>query len=77
MSYEFFQASGSRFRVVLGSDLYDEHWNNFLNHISSSEDIPSESNSKLESWLVECETNNIWDGHWFYEYITANSGSFK
>ena len=34
MSYEFFQASGSRFRVVLGSDLYDEHWNNFLNHIN-------------------------------------------
>ena len=71
--YNFAVVSSSRFRNVLGSDLYDNHWNGFLTELSQSHQVLSGSQiQQSEQWLIDCENSS--SGSEWFEVILSNSG---
>ena len=75
--YNFAVASSSRFRNVLGSDLYDNHWNDFLTLLSGSNQILSGSQmQRAEQYLIDYE-NSSSGSKWFEEILGSSGGSFK
>jgi hypothetical protein len=74
--YNFAVVSSSRFRGVLGDDLYDNHWNGFLTELSQSHQVLSGSQiQQAEQWLVDCE-NSSSGSVWFEMILSNNGGSF-
>ena len=75
---KFFQVSASRFRNILGDELYDNHWNDFVS--SSYNHNPVLSGSQIqdfENWIVDCE-NSTTGSYWFVHLLTEiKKGSFK
>ena len=68
--YNFSVVSSSRFRNVIGDDLYNNHWNDYLTFLSGS--APTLSNSQIqttEQWLVDCE-NSTSGSDWFQQLQT-------
>ena len=77
MAYNFFRNSGSRWANVITGSLYNDNWNDFLTHVSSSGEILSGSRlQKFESWLTDCE-NSSTGSHWFEIILVEKGGSFK
>jgi len=73
-TYDFFQISSSRFRNVIGEDNYNNHWNDFLTSISSSQFNINLTNSQIqetEQWLNNCE-NSTSGSQWFEEIYGNN-----
>ena len=81
--YNFLLASGSRFRNIIGSGSYDEHWSDMMSILqqdSSSGYLPVLSGSQLtdaESYLQNWEDNPISGSSWFDDLLTTHGGSFK
>ena len=75
---KFFQVSASRFRNILGDELYDNHWNDFVSSSYNHNPVLSGSQIQdLENWLVECE-NSTTGSAWFELLLTEQfNGSFK
>ena len=74
--YNFAVVSSSRFRGVLGNDLYDNHWNGFLTELSQSHQVLSGSQiQQAEQWLINCE-NSPSGSDWFETILNNAGGSF-
>ena len=74
--YNFAVVSSSRFRSILGSDLYDNHWDGFLTVLSGSNEILSGSQiQQAERWLIDCE-NSPSGSQWFENILGNAGGSF-
>ena len=72
--YNFSVVSSSRFRNVIGDDLYNNHWNDYLTFLSGS--APTLSGSQIqtaEQWLVDCE-NSTSGSDWFQ--VMSTNGYF-
>ena len=71
---DFIQISSSRFRNVIGEDNYNNHWNDFLTSISSSQFNINLTNSQIqetEQWLINCE--NSTSGSQWFEVMYGNN----
>ena len=80
--YNFLSASGSRFREIVGSASYDEHWSDMMGALqqeSASGQLMDLSGSQLitaESELVNWEANPVSASAWFDDLINQNQGGF-
>ena len=74
----FFQVSASRFRNILGDELYDNHWNDFVSSSYNHNRVLSGSQIQdFENWIVGCE-NSTTGSAWFeLLLIEQHRGSFK
>ena len=75
--YNFCNISSSRFREILGDDLYNNHWNDYLSFISGSTIVLNDSQiTDVEQHLIKLE-NSTSGSQWFNDLLSMNNGSFK
>ena len=73
-TYDFFQISSSRFRIVIGEDNYNNNWNTFMTSLSSSQvniDLNSSKIQQMEQWLINCENSST--GSYWFEVLHGNN----
>ena len=76
MSYNFLKVSGSRFRNIIGSDNYDNHWDTVMSQLSASNPpifSSSQQVSDAESFLQNWENNPSSGSAWFNDIYPSGS----
>ena len=77
--YNFLIASGSRMRNIIGSDNYDNHWNDLMNRVSNDNytDFSGSQLVEAELFLQNWEANPSSGSAWFTQLLDENNGNFK